>query len=328
MFTALNGDGIPSPSIVHHQRPNLLAIVFPLHTQLLADNCINKEVQNLLANQDALVAKAWEDTKCDAQKVVEAQRHLVLQAQCKAQEAFNLEWATAQHLQAKAEAAAAESHRLLQEELHILQAEHDDLRAKVSTSAAIVPESADSILANLRCYNETICRVITAPTPPVTTVVTTPPSTSILTATVPIFSVASTSEITDPSAAKRLKLDGNKFFPNGQKKSLSPFTGAEFQGLIMQNQITPNIRKQIAKDQYFKLAKMFKSDEVVSTVISAPPSGTAGVTVTATTTNANTGKEPTTKADIFYLLYQFGQNQSRCPKLISMLIKRLIPRTL
>ena len=123
----------------------------------------------------------------------------------------------------------------------------------------------------------------------------------------PIFSIASTSEITNPTTAKRLKLDGNKFFLNGQKKLLSPFTGAEFQGLIMQNQITPNICNQIAKDQYFKLAKMFKSDEVVSTVISALPSGAAGVTITATTTNANTGKEPTTKADIFYLLYQFGQ---------------------
>ena len=160
---------------------------------------------------------------------------------------------------------------MLQEELRALQAEHDELQSRVNTSTPIIPESADSILANLCRYNDNVCKVITTPTPPVATVTTAQPSTS--TVTVPIFSTASKSESSDPTAPNRLKLDANEFFPNGQRKLLSPFMGADFQGLIMQNQITPVIRNQIAKDQYFELSKMFKSDEVVSTVISAPPSG-------------------------------------------------------
>ena len=51
---------------------------------------------------------------------------------------------------------------------------------------------------------------------------------------------------------------------------------------------------------------MYNNQETVSTVIAAPANGSSGVTVTAHTTSAPTSKDPATKADFFYLLYQFG----------------------
>ena len=197
------------------------------------------------------------------------------------------------------EAATAET-AALHDQLSELACQNDALHGCSAVTAASVTSTATTVttalvsnlsamLDNLRKYNELTQGLSRATLP------------SAPHATIPVYSPDF-----EASPAKRLHVDTNEFHLDGHKKVTEPFTGADFTGLIMQNSIPPDIRNSITKDKFFEIYKLYKCDKVISTVLSAPSLGAPGVTITATTTSGASGKDPTTKSEIFYLLYQFG----------------------
>ena len=273
-------------------------------SHLVLDTVFNQQVQTLLANQDSLVAEAkaqaLTEAEVEAAKAIQAQKDIAAKIRQDAEDALQHEKANALEFRSRLEEAAAAETATLRDQLSELARQNNALHGLSAVTAAPVTSTATTVttapvsnltamLDNLRKYNELTQGLSRATLP------------SAPHATIPVYSPDF-----EALPAKHLRVDGNEFHLDGRKKVTELFTGVDFTGLIMQNSMPPDIRNSIAKDKFFEISKLYKCDEVVSTVLSAPSSGAPGVTVTATTTSGASGKDPTTKSEIFYLLYQFG----------------------
>ena len=102
----------------------------------------------------------------------------------------------------------------------------------------------------------------------------------------------------EPAPKKKKKASEFDFDPNGLLIKPAKYEGMAIDGLILFKQVDENIRKAIARDEYFDLSKMYTGEEITTTTFGH---------VTVTSTSKNVPKEITQKSELFYLLYQFGQ---------------------
>ena len=103
---------------------------------------------------------------------------------------------------------------------------------------------------------------------------------------------------TEEPQPKKAKTIPSEFNPDGTAKSIPKYEGMNLDGLVLMKRVGDPISKQIGRNEFFPLVKMYTGEEVTTSQLGH---------VVVTTTTQNVPKQITKKAEFFFLLYNFGQ---------------------